>query len=509
MIMNRGAGINFPRVVPAIALLLMLFLLSASGDQPSPDGVSKGSCMGCDLGSNMSAESASISTQLPGGAESAISDQSALRPAGITFNLLKGTPSANSERIITGNDTAKSIQLRANDFSNDKLRYEIIRQPKHGKIRGTGPVIVYLPDKGYSGNDSFTFSASDGMGTNRVVTVPIEVVSLYHPPHIIISSPLNGMIFTEDPKTHTASVTISTDVSENVVSVTFYDNMDEVGTVSAAPFMLTYNTYQGPHTLTAVATDSFGATCSSLPVVIMVNPPEPHVKITSPANGQIFTAPADIPIIAKAYCCNFSDNCCPDNLYPDNRCPDNCCPLSVGFFADSQFLGVVKAPPYQLDWTNVLPGIYHLIAKAVDGNSAISETALTVVVPVNPLSASNLALTMSSQPTSVRIGANFNYVLTVSNFGPDNATDVNVTDFLPAEVKYVSSKASQGNYDSSSGVWDVGGLYKYHSARLVITSNVPDNASPGQIFNKADAAGAETDPDDSNNHASAMTNIGS
>jgi uncharacterized repeat protein (TIGR01451 family) len=510
--MSRGAGIKVPWVVPIAALLLMLFSLSASGSQPSLDEGNQSSCVDCGPLSNASAENANILMLPLGGIENAIADLNILRPAEITFNLQKSSPSAKPQKIITGNDTARTILLKSNDESNDKLRYKIVAAPSHGSLRGTAPKIVYVPAKGYSGDDSFTFSAVDESGTKRTVKVAIDVVSLYHPPDVIISSPKNGMIFTEDANTFVASVTVHAITSGDIASVTFYDNLDPVATVDAAPFEFTYDPYQGSHTLTAEATDSYGMTATSLPVVIIVNPPEPRVKITSPANGQIFTAPADIPIIAEV------SNSCPEDFTidasdfdpADNCCPvDNCCPMNVEFFANSQSLGVVKAPPYKFDWTDVLPGIYHLIAKAVDvdDNSAISETALTIVVPVNPRSMSNLVMTMSSSPTSVRKGSNFNYVLTVTNRGPDSATDVFVSDMLPEEVKYKSSKASQGSYDSSSGTWDLGGLAKYHSARLVITVKVPDTAKLGQITNTADVAGAENDPDDSSNHASAITSI--
>lgn len=98
-----------------------------------------------------------------------------------------------------------------------------------------------------------------------------------------------------------------------------------------------------------------------------------------------------------------------------------------------------------------------------------------------------------------------NYLLTVTNRGPDSASDVTVEDFLPPELAYVSSKANQGEFDSE--IWNVGGLAKYRSAKLVITVQTPQEAGLGLISNTAYVYGAELDPDNSNNHATTYTKL--
>ncbi len=494
--MRRGERVNLPWVVPIVAILLMLFLLSASGSQPSLGEGNQSSCGACGQQSNMPTENDSILMQQTSGIESAILDLNTFSATQITFNLKKSSSSTQAQKVITANDTAKHILLRANDASNDKLRYEIVSLPKHGAFSGKAPNIVYRPEKGYTGNDSFNFSADDEKGNKQIVTVAIDVVQLYHPPNVIIRSPQNGMIFTEDPGLLAALVTIHATSTGYVSKVTFYDGLTPLDSVDCPPgeadCPVSLDDYPfdiGTHTLIAKATDSYGKTCTSLPVVIIVNPPEPTVKITNPVDGQLFTAPADISIAAEV-----------SGSSPVTQ---------VEFFANSQSLGVVETAPYQLDWTNVMPGVYHLVAKATDenGDVSISKTVFIIVVPANPNAKSNLVITMSSSPTLVRKGGNFNYVLTVTNRGPDSASDVGVTDLLPDEVTYKSSKATLGTYDSSSGVWSLGSLTKYQSARLVITVNVPPNTAPGQITNTADVGGAETDPDDSNNHATTITKI--
>lgn len=60
--------------------------------------------------------------------------------------------------------------------------------------------------------------------------------------------------------------------------------------------------------------------------------------------------------------------------------------------------------------------------------------------------------------SSVRRGDTLIYVLTVSNAGPDDATNVAVTDKLPVGLTYVSDDSAGGAYDSASGVWTIGDL---------------------------------------------------
>jgi Bacterial Ig domain len=71
-----------------------------------------------------------------------------------------------------------------------------------------------------------------------------------------------------------------------------------VGTASAAPYSATLSGLaSGSYALTAVATDSAGATTTSATVTIRVNA-APTVALTSPAGGASFTAPASITIAA-------------------------------------------------------------------------------------------------------------------------------------------------------------------------------------------------------------------
>lgn len=104
------------------------------------------------------------------------------------------------------------------------------------------------------------------------------------------------------------------------------------------------------------------------------------------------------------------------------------------------------------------------------------QTNLTVDAGIyqssTPQGNADLKLTKTASNQNPSDGDQVTYTITVTNNGPANATGVKVTDILPAGLTYVSSNASQGAYDPSTGLWLVGGLNNGASASLNITVTV-------------------------------------
>ncbi|MEZ5145347.1 MAG: SdrD B-like domain-containing protein [Acidimicrobiales bacterium] len=114
---------------------------------------------------------------------------------------------------------------------------------------------------------------------------------------------------------------------------------------------------------------------------------------------------------------------------------------------------------------------------------------------VTPLASSDLSLTKAVQTAPTFVGTNGVFRITVSNAGPDTATGVEVTDVLPAGTSFVSSSASQGSYDSGSGIWSVGTLNSGASATLDLTAqvNVTSATNFAQVT-KAQSADPDSQP---------------
>jgi uncharacterized repeat protein (TIGR01451 family) len=501
-IMYKGWRFTIPWAMLKMTLLMVLFLTIAScGQEPCSDA--DNNCK--PLWSLMAKDEVSFA-QVSESLGNDFVSPNTIDTAMIAFDFQNQSGYPEIYDVVTGNDSAKIIEFSARDINNDLLSYEFISLPLHGDISGTAPNIVYRPNAGYTGNDSFVVSASSTSGTEKNITVSIDVVSLPHPPNVMIRSPTNGEVFTANPgpdgKTgYSVDIPIHATSSGDVQSIAFYDNFEQNPLIGSGncedasgncPVTIFHKFLAGTHVLTAKAVSATGGnSCPSLPVVIIVNPSQPVVRITAPLAGQIFTSPENITITAEVIDSN---------------------PVSgVEFYANSIKIwsSIESKSTYTFNWENVKPGVYNIVVKAIENpqTTALSKPVLIVVVPEKPLSKSDLALTMSSTSNPAPIGGLFNYILTVTNRGPDSATDVTVQDVLPPELKCDSSKVSQGSFDNVKGIWKLGGLIKYRSARLVITVQVRPDAHPGQVANTAYVYGAEKDQDNSNNHVTMYTKI--
>ena len=85
-------------------------------------------------------------------------------------------PVAENQSVTVNQDTARAITLVATDADGDPLTYQIVAQPGHGTLSGMPPNVTYAPAAGYTGSDTFTFKANDGMVACNVATVSITVM---------------------------------------------------------------------------------------------------------------------------------------------------------------------------------------------------------------------------------------------------------------------------------------------------------------------------------------------
>ncbi|MDD5263746.1 MAG: hypothetical protein PHU43_02810, partial [Candidatus Bipolaricaulis sp.] len=98
-------------------------------------------------------------------------------------------------------------------------------------------------------------------------------------------------------------------------------------------------------------------------------------------------------------------------------------------------------------------------------------------------------------------GDTITFSITVTNNGPDLATEIWIDDLLPPGVTFVDAN---GVYDSVSGAWDAGGLLAGRSVTLRITATVSAGTAGQTITNTASLAAIDQeDSNSANNDASA------
>ncbi|MGD0644668.1 MAG: Ig-like domain-containing protein [Candidatus Bathyarchaeia archaeon] len=92
-------------------------------------------------------------------------------------NAGDNAPVAYNQTVNTSEDAAVAVNLTASDVDGDSLSYQIVTSPAHGSLSGTAPYLTYTPTPGYTGLDSFTFEANDGVKDSNIATVTVSVTA--------------------------------------------------------------------------------------------------------------------------------------------------------------------------------------------------------------------------------------------------------------------------------------------------------------------------------------------
>jgi uncharacterized repeat protein (TIGR01451 family) len=135
-------------------------------------------------------------------------------------------------------------------------------------------------------------------------------------------------------------------------------------------------------------------------------------------------------------------------------------------------------------------------ADQFDPNTANNAASATEVPQQADLAVSKTV----SNPTP-NVGDQITFTVTLSNQGPDAATNVQLHDLLPTGVSLVAATPSQGSYDGATGVWTVGTVSNGGVQTLSIIATV---VSPVTATNTGSISHADQfDPNTANNSASA------
>jgi uncharacterized repeat protein (TIGR01451 family)/fimbrial isopeptide formation D2 family protein len=146
------------------------------------------------------------------------------------------------------------------------------------------------------------------------------------------------------------------------------------------------------------------------------------------------------------------------------------------------------------------PSSFERTGNPADPGGALNNYNAPAQAPFTVNSA-DLAVVKTVSNATPNVGDTITFTLTLNDLGPDTATNVTVTDHLPAGFQFVSALPSEGSYDSTSGIWTVGTVTTTTAQTLTITALV---ISPAAETNVATISHADQfDPDTSNNSSSA------
>ncbi|TLY52202.1 MAG: DUF11 domain-containing protein [Gammaproteobacteria bacterium] len=184
----------------------------------------------------------------------------------------------------------------------------------------------------------------------------------------------------------------------------------------------------------------------------------------------------------------------------------SCSIASLPSGTSAQFTLVAHVPaatPSGTSYTNTAT-ISSAIADPNPENNS-SDTTATV-------SSADVAVTKTA-PATVTAGQNMNYILTLSNNGPDAATNAQFLDNLPAGVSFVSLVQNTGpaascTTFSGSASCTIGILSSGASAQFTLTVKVASSVANGTVIsNAATASTSSFDSNPSNDSASASTTV--
>ena len=93
----------------------------------------------------------------------------------ITIDPVGDAPVADPQSVTTMFNQGVAITLTGSDVDGDALYFLLVDEPGNGSISGLEPNIVYTPDPGFVGVDTFTFKANDGLMDSNYATVAVTV----------------------------------------------------------------------------------------------------------------------------------------------------------------------------------------------------------------------------------------------------------------------------------------------------------------------------------------------
>lgn len=111
----------------------------------------------------------------------------------------------------------------------------------------------------------------------------------------------------------------------------------------------------------------------------------------------------------------------------------------------------------------------------------------------------DISVTKTADDLTPNVGDQIVFTVSVFNDGPNDATNVVVTDFLESGYEFVSAVPSNGVYEPLNGSWTIGNLANTASETIVITANVLPNGDYTNIAELTDLTETDIDSEPANN----------
>jgi hypothetical protein len=149
--------------------------------------------------------------------------------------VLNAPPQADSKTITAVAGRGTPVTLSGRDLEGAPITFAVVSQPRNGQLSGTAPALVYTPNAGFSGADSFDYKTRDGFQDSAVATVTIDVQS---PPTITSADSATfvaGAASSFTVRSTARPVAVLRTASALPAGVTFTDRGDGTGNLAGTP----------------------------------------------------------------------------------------------------------------------------------------------------------------------------------------------------------------------------------------------------------------------------------
>jgi hypothetical protein len=322
---------------------------------------------------------------------------------------------------VAFNSSANPIAL---NITGSATSAAVSTQAAHGKATASGTSITYTPNAGYSGGDSFAYTASNAFGTSQPATVSITVGTALQITTTTLPTPVLTQSYSHTVATSGGTAPISFSVYAGSLPAGL-SLASSTGVISGTP------TASGAYSFTIKAADSssltatqaYSGTIAALVTITTTSLPAPTLNQSYSQTIQTSggTAPISFSISAGAL------------------------PTGLSLASSS---GVISG-------TATASGSYSFTVKATDANGLTATQAYSVTVAGAPI-ANNVSATVEENSTSDPITLNITggtatsvAVSTQASHGVATASGTSIT-YTPTSG-YTGSDSFQYTATNSAG----------------------------------------------------------
>lgn len=428
----------------------------------------------------------------------------------VTIQSINDVPVCDPLSMTTDEDTPADKAADCSDPDDSSLTYQISTAPVSGTV-SPAAVITFDPENDFdplpSGDSDavhgdFSYRACDGEACSDSAHVDVTVEGVNDAPvcqDVII-------LTDEDNLAGTGADCLDPDSGELTYSIA---ESPAVGTATVVNgSTLQFDPGVGYQALPAGGTDSVKGDFSYTAYDGQANSTAAVVDVTVEGLND---APSDITLSGHSVDENEGIGTVVGDLSTDDKdAPDQHiyslmtlegCGRSDGSW-DSEFFSVdntddTLSTSTRFDFESRQD--YEICVRTEDTSGATYDKSFTVTVRDEPCDLGIGKAVDNSTPAEFWTVA---YTVTVTNNGPDVAKEIVVSDTVPVSLTFDSAATTQGLYDVSTGVWDVGDLSSGLTASLLITASVDPGKELDVITNRAAITGLDqADSDTTNNQA--------